>query len=137
MKSKLITILLILPSLIYCQNIKIDIQNTKWVYKWNSNDEDYFKFILNNKVEFYSDEIENLFFGNYIYDNDLISVSFDSARYMHDFFKNSMKLNISNDTLRIISTKIEKQASNTNIDNDYFFIKESNKLKNNKGKCVQ
>jgi len=100
-----------------------NIQNTTWIHQWDNKNSDYFKFTNVNHVEFYSAEVGKHIFGKYQDKGSYIIAHFNRADDSHDFYPYSYTIKISNDTLRITRIQFDKYEPESNISNEYFFIK--------------
>ena len=98
---------------------------TKWISQVSSNCTDYIIFKNNYKFEDYDCEMQTMYFGKYYVTNDTIILETDSAQYMHDFSKSTLKLLFSHNKLKPIYSKYGHLDAVTVFDSTFIFYQDT------------
>ena len=127
-------IVLLLTLAISCVKQNANLQNTKWSYNFEGSS-DYFEFKENAKYNYYSCELNELFYGTYTVEGDTINIvqlgsEFDTSfkeGSRHRVPKEKYKLFVKNNTITHLEKwefKDEKwYKSNFKFDENYIFEK--------------
>ena len=105
---------------------------TKWILPVTEQAFDYIIFKDSIKFDHYSCEREIIYFGRYYISNDTIILKTDSAQYMHDFSKSTLKLLFSDNKLKPIYSKYGHLDAVTVFDSTFIYYRDTTFIYENK-----